>query len=779
MATNYVLTVEELEQSLPKLTGRINLKGLTDAVEIYRDAFGIPHVRATNKVDAFFAQGFATAQDRLWQMDYDRRRGTGRWAEVAGPSALEGDKLMRRFRLEPSARRDYQSVGKETRSMLDAYAWGVNAFIESTESLPIEYKIAGLAPEPWQPWDGLVVYKVRHILMGVFESKVWRAQMVRHLGPEKAATLFPGYQPGQPLILPPGTPYGGLLDIGLEQLRKGASALNYLSETDSGSNSWAISGSRTASGYPILAGDSHRALDTPNVYYQNHLACPEFDVIGLSFAGVPGFPHFGHNPWVAWSVTHTGADYQDLYIERFKEGDSAYYLYQDQWLRAEVYQETIKVRGGQDVPLKVWVTHHGPVISGDPLIGVAISFRYTATNGPSVWPETLGAMLTAKNSDELMESMREWVDPCNNFLFADVHGNIGYLCRGKIPLRPKQNAWLPVPGWTGEHEWQGEIPFEELPRSINPKEGYIATANNKPVGDDYPYFIAVDFAPSFRVERVTKGLLALENPNAEDMVKIHSERISIPAQTYIKLLKNVEPQEELSNRAREKLLAWSGKMDADAIEPTIYSAVRDALLHEVLAHNLGDALTKLAWDPANRGRGVFLNRFKALLISMIEADDRSLLPLGENWTTLAARSLTKGVSTLRESLGPKLEDWVWGKVHQARPGHTLSSAFPHLADSLDPPPIPMSGDGDTPLAGSYSPAEFAKVGGLSVARYSFDLADWSSCLWVVPLGSSGHPGSPHYHDQSESWRQVQMVPMYYDWERIVNLRETEQKLTPI
>ena len=215
---------------------------------------------------------------------------------------------------------------------------------------------------------------------------------------------------------------------------------------------------------------------------------------------MPGFPHFGHNPWVAWSVTHTGADYQDLYIERFKDGDSAYYLYQDQWLRAEVYQETIKVRGGQDVPLKVWVTQHGPVISGDPLPGAAISFRYTATDGPSVWPTILGDMLTAKNNDELMESMREWVDPCNNLLFAYVAGNIGYLCRGKIPLRSKLNAWLPVPGWTGEHEWQGVIPFEELPRSVNPKERYIATANNKPVGDGYPHFIAVDFAPGFRVE---------------------------------------------------------------------------------------------------------------------------------------------------------------------------------------------------------------------------------------------------------------------------------------
>jgi len=772
------LKIEDLQRNLPKLTGSVKLKGLTDLVEIYRDEYGIPHVRAANRLDAFYAQGFVTAQDRLWQMEFDRRRGMGRWAEVVGSSEVEQDKVMRRFRMEASAMDDYRAVGEETRSMLDAYAKGVNAFINSTDRLPVEYEIVGLEPEPWQPWDGLVVYKVRHIFMGVFESKVWRAQLVRGLGPEKAATMFPGYQPGHLLILPPGTPYDGPANDGLDQLSEGVSALNGLHETDSGSNSWAISGSRTASGKPLLAGDSHRALDTPNVYYQNHVACPEFDVIGLSFAGLPGFPHFGHNEWVAWCVTHTGADYQDLYVERFKPDDSAYYLYQDQWLRAEVHQEIIKVRDGDDIILKVWSTRHGPVISGNPDAGDGISLRYVATDGPSVWPESIGQMLTAKNSDDLIDSMREWVDPCNNFLFADVHGNIGYQCRGEIPIRSEQNARLPAPGWTGEHEWQGKIPFEELPRSVNPTQGYIATANNKPVGDDYPHFIAVDFAPGFRVERVTRGLLSMDNPSAGDMAKIHAECLSIPAQAYIGLLKKLEQSEDLPGKAREKLLAWSGRMDAEAVEPTVYSCFRDALLFSILKHNLGDALTAQAWDPTDRGRGVFLSRLKTLLVSMIEEDDTSLLPPGDDWASLANRSLNDGVATLQTLLGPNIEEWVWGRVHRAQPSHSLSKAFPHFAYLLDPPPIPMSGDGDTPLAGSYSPAEFAKVGGLSVARYVYDLSDWNNCLWAVPLGSSGHPGSPHYYDQSEIWRQIQMVPMNYDWDQIIALRETQQRLVP-
>lgn len=773
-----MITHEDLKRALPRLDETVRLGGLKSQVNVYRDGLGIPHIQASGEMDAFYAQGFVTTQDRLWQMEYDRRRGAGRWAEAVGLTALAQDKLMRRFRLEASARADYQAVSGHTRDMLDAYAAGVNAFIDTTSDLPIEYRITGLEPEPWQPWDGLVVYKVRHILMGVFESKLWRARMVSKLGAERAAKLFPGYQPGQLLILPPGDIYSGPLEDGLEELSRGAASLNYLNEEDGGSNSWVISGSRTASGKPLLAGDSHRGLDTPNVYYQNHLACPEFDVTGLSFPGVPGFPHFGHNQWVAWCVTHTAADYQDLYIERFNEDDPQYYLHKGDWRRAERHHQKIKVKDSAEVEMDVWVTHHGPVISGGPQQGTGLAFKYTATDGPSAWSDILWQMLRAKNADELIESQRDWVDPCNNFLLADVHGNAGYQCRGQIPIRSMANAWLPVPGWTGEHEWQRHIPFDELPRSLNPDAGYIATANNRPVAEDYPYYIAIDFTPEFRVKRVTEGVLSLEKPSASDMPQVHAQRVSIPAETYIELLRRVEPQDEMSVRAKEMLLAWSGSMDADRVEPAIYSSCRDALLKEILEHNLGPELAHEAWHPADRGLGSFGNRLKARLVAMINDDDCRLLPPGEDWPSMMARALSRGVAALSKSLGGDIGEWRWERLHQARPRHNLSTAYPELSVSLDPPPIPASGDGDTPLQGGYSPADPATLTSLSVARYAYDLADWDKSLWVVPLGSSGHPGSKHYHDQSETWKRVEMLPMLYSWDRIIAESETQQKLEP-
>ena len=796
-----MLTQANLSSHLPRTTGKVHLRGLSAAAEVYRDGWGIPHARTSSEIDAFFVQGFITAQDRLWQMEFDRRRGSGRWAEVVGESALEQDTLMRRFRLVDSARADYEAVSARTRQLMDAYAAGVNAWVATADdeyALPIEYAITGLNPEPWQPWDGLVVFKVRHILMGVFESKIWRAKLVKALGAEKAALLSPGYQPGQFQILPPGSQYEGELDDYLSEMMAGAQALNYLNETDSGSNSWVLSGERTATGKPLLAGDSHRALDTPNVYYQSHVACPEWDVIGLAIPGVPGFPHFGHNDRVAWCITHLSADYQDLYIERFGgQGSSSHRLPDNraegisrfnaasgsQWQSSNPREETIKVKGGADHHMTTWATRHGPVIAGGPPSGYGIAFKYTATDGPKPWPDVIPTMLRAKDGHELADSMRGWVDPCNNFLFADVEGNIGYLSRGEVPVRSLRNARLPVPGWTSDHEWEGNIPFNEMPRSINPPEGYFVTANNKPVGDDYPHYISSEFTPGFRAERVTRALLALEKPTAADMAWVHSERFSIPARAFVEYLRDnrseIKTEGVHGALALEKLLAWDCRMDADGVAPTIYSAFRDALLRRIYVHNLGEELTEEAWHPANRGTGAFMARLRTQLIYMFPEDDRRLLPPGETWPSIMSGAVAEGVANLRAALGDGVDRWRWDILHQARPQHTLSGAFPGMADMLDPPPIPMSGDGDTPLAGAYSPADPATVGGLSVARYAYDLADWDNSMWAIPLGASGNPGSPHYHDQSETWRRVEMIPMEYGWEGIKARSQSHQTLEPV
>jgi penicillin G amidase len=773
------LSREDLRAAVPSTAGSVRVAGLAGEVEIFRDDLGIPHVRAGSARDAFFGQGFAHAQDRLWQMDYDRRRAAGRWAEWAGKAWVDQDVFMRRLGLPQTAEADYAAFDDETRAMFDAYAEGVNAFIASGAALPAEYALVGATPEPWRPWDGCAVYKVRHVLMGTLGTKLWRARLMQQFGPEMVLKLRAGAQSPAPVIASPGVDFTALPDPA-EELT-GAELVAGLWEM-AGSNNWSLHGSRTASGKPLLAGDPHRMLDVPNVYYQNHVACPEWDVVGLSFAGVPGMPHFGHNADVAWGVTHAGADYHDLYVEKFAAGDPGCYEFKGEWLAAERRRETIAVRGGDPVEIDVTVTRHGPIVVGDPASGHALALRYTATDGPNRGFATFLPMLRATNVDELDATMRDWVDPGNNFMMADRHGTIGYLMRGRVPVRPRANGWLPVPGWTGEYEWDGDIPFEALPRGRNPETGWFATANNRIVEDSYPYYVALDWAPPSRAQRVVARVKDLTGATVADMASIHAERVSLPSRVFVAALDTIEPTDERAAEAKRLLQAWDGAMDADSVAATLYGVWREQTAATLIDST---ALAKLRAIPAANDplplRALSLgSRLRAAVPALIARDDTSLLPPGETWAGLLGRALDRTIAWLTERLGPEMDAWTWGTLHSTAPKHTLAGTFPDLAELLNPPAVGFGGDGDTPQAAAYAGLEgtgFALIG-TAVARYCFDTSDWDNSGWVVPLGASGHPGSPHYADQVEAWREVRLVPMRYDWGRIAREAETVQRLSP-
>jgi penicillin amidase len=579
------------------------------------------------------------------------------------------------------------------------------------------------------------------------------------------------------LIVPPGVEYRGPALDGLKELTAGEAALAHLPEWENGSNNWAVAGARTASGKPLVAGDPHRPLDTPNVYYQNHLACPEFDAIGLSFPGCPGFPHFGHNQAVAWCVTHTAADYQDLYIERFDRADPSRYEFRGEWRQAETSRETIRVSGAAAVEIELTTTHHGPIVLGDPKAGYGFAFRYTATAGPNLGFECFLPMLRATSADALEGAMRSWVDPVNNFVFADVHGDIGYRTRGQVPIRPMANAWLPVPGWDGAHEWEGMIPFDQMPVLRNPAIGFVATANSKVAGPEYPHYIGLDFAPDFRTRRVVGHLRNARGATVADMAAIHADRVSIPAREFVQILNQISPPDPHAEAALKELLAWDGVMDRDSVPATIYAGFRERLLRQLMEPILGP-LTAEAFAGAPRGAVAHMSRIRARLAEMIRGNDRTLLPAGGEWPAAIARALSAAVDELRAALGPDVSTWRWGRIHATQPQHTLSAAFPALANLLNPPPLPMGGDGDTVQAASFIAGAGYGVTVTSAARYVFDLGDWDRSAWVVPLGSSGHPGSPHYADQAKAWGEVQLLPMRYDWKRIRKEAETQQVLEP-
>jgi penicillin amidase len=771
------LTRDHLHAALPDLSSPLRVPGLEAPVEIWRDSHGIPHSRAASLHDAFFAQGFVHAQDRLWQMEYDRRRACGRWAEIAGAAALALDMQMRRFALAASARADYAVVNAETRAMLDAYAAGVNAFLATTAALPIEFALVGVRPEPWEPWDSCAVFKVRHILMGTWQMKAWRARLLRHLGAERTAALCPGTPERPMLIIPPGVPYDGPPLDGLRELSSTETTIASLPEWESGSNNWALAGTRTASGKPLVAGDPHRPLEVPNVYYQEHLACPDFDAIGFGFPGVPGLPHFGHNRDVAWCVTHTAADDQDLYIERFDRQNPGRYDFQGQWLPAACRRELIRVRDGTAVEIDLTATRHGPVVLGDPRTGHAFALRYTATTEPNRTFEALLPMLRASSAGALEAAMRPWVDPVNNLVFADVHGAIGYRMRGALPVRAPANAWVPVPGWDGAHEWQGVVPFEQMPAIRDPDVGFVLTANSRVTGADYPHYIGIDFAPDFRTRRLVERLRPLERATAADMAAVHADRLSLPAVELREILKDLSPRAPREARAREILLAWNGEMTPDSAAATIYAAFRERLMRTLLTPILG-ALAGEAFAPTPSAGVTHMARLRADLFRMVARDDRRLLPDGAAWPPVLGAALEDTVAELCERLGPDQTSWRWARVHVTGPKHTLSAAFPERALLLDPPSVAVGGDADTVQVAGFVPAAGFGVTLSSVARYVFDLADWDRSAWIIPLGSSGHPGSPHYADQATPWSEVRLVPMRYDWGQIRATAASHQTLSP-
>ncbi len=724
--------------------------GLDGEVVIHRDAWGIPHVRATTARDAFVGQGFVQAEDRLGQLEYDRRRAYGRWAEVSGRGALGFDVFARRCGLGPAARREFDAMAPEAQEPLIAFAKGVNAFLGTGAPLAPDLRVAGITPEPWSPWDCCAVFLVRHVAFANWQRKLWRGRLAVALGGEAVARLEGDDASDVPLIVPPGSWWRAAPrdPNGLDPV---TSATAPLVETAHGSNAWVVSGTRTASGLPLLAGDPHRLVEAPGVYYQIRLACPEFDAFGLAFVGVPGLPHFGQTEHVAWGVTNANGDYQDLYVERFRSDDTLQYETPSGWLVPAHRTETIVVRGDADVVIDCLETRHGPIVFGDPAHGHAVALRSTALVEPSTGLSVLAPMLRATDVDELDEIMRSWVDPANNLVSADTAGNIAYRTIGRIPVRSRANAWGPVPGWTDDHEWRDVVPYDALPRARNPEGGLIVTANQRIVGDDYPHYLGFDYARPDRAMRLHDRLDDVAAADVGAMADVHRDRRSLPADVWAERLSRLDGADEWERLAIAALRAWDRVMDVDSVAATVYMMVRDAA-GRVIAHDprLAALRAPIAGEPTATFAPLEM-RLWPLLTCLLASDDPLLLRASQTWDDVLAIALSDGVSVLRTVLGDEPAAWRWGALHVCSPRHPLSAVHPETGGALDPPGVEMGGEWDTVFSAAHPAGSGFTVTTASVARYVFDLDGRRSSSWVVPLGASGAAGDPHFADQQRAW----------------------------
>ncbi|HVA92815.1 MAG TPA: penicillin acylase family protein, partial [Chloroflexota bacterium] len=524
---------------LPETRGVMQAPGLHGRVLIERDSWGIPHIRAEHAEDLYFANGFVHAQDRFWQMEMNRRVGNGTLSELFGPATIEADRLMRHLGLRRVAAEEARLMPGEMRVLLGAYCRGVNYCLSRRPSrLPLEFSIVRAMPppmfrwrpDPWEMVDTLVFGKV----MALGLSSNWSAELVRsavleRLGPERAVALEPINGAGLSLVL------GGehVPDALIRRLRDSYLELHpFLTATGVGaggfSNNWVVAGSRTASGKPLLANDPHLTIQIPSIWYELELNGGGFDVTGAGFPGAPGVV-IGHNRHIAWGVTAACLDVQDVVIERINPANPAQYFYRDEWRDGQVVREEIKVRG-RSAPIlaDVLITHHGPVIG--PIIPGeerALALRWTALE-PGTLVQSVPAYNRARDWSEFTAALRLWDVPSHNFVYADVEGNIGYYTPGKAPVRSRGTGAVPVPGWTGEYEWVGVVPFEELPHAYNPPGGQIVTANNRLVGDDYPHHLGDDWLAGYRARRITDLLAARGERTVEDFRRVQLDRYSLP-----------------------------------------------------------------------------------------------------------------------------------------------------------------------------------------------------------------------------------------------------------
>ena len=754
--------------ALPRVAGQVTLPGLSAPVEILRDADGVPHVRAATSADALCALGYLHAQDRLWQMEFQRRVGHGRLAEVLGPAALDNDRLFRVIGFTHNARQMWAGAPAAARAPVEAYLRGVNAFIESHGGarLPVEFALLGVTPEPWRPEDVLVWGRVMSWELSTnWRDELLRARVAARAGEDAADALMPASTRGSPVVVPEfdvpaGSPRAHAsarspLDratlAALARAAEGLAGLRVIDTAVAASNNWVVSGTRTDTGKPLLANDPHLGTQMPALWYLAHLQGGALDAIGATMPGLPGVI-IGHNARIAWGVTNVMTDNQDLFVERLNSRDEA--LSGDTWEPMRRRLEVIRVKGRPDEVLPVRETRHGPLVS-DVLPGAtqALALSWSALKVPDASFEVYLALDQARSWVEFEAALQRYRAPMQNFVYADVDGNIGYFAPGAIPIRPVGDGRLPVPGWTGEHDWAGEVPPPLWPRSLNPSRGFIVSANNPVVSEHYPHAISTNWEPGYRAARIVELIEGAERLSVDAASRMQADVRSGQARELLPWLLRTPPLDAASRRALERLQAWDGELSARSAAAAIY----EAWIARVSARLFEDELGESLWREYSRQPHWVV---KGLHRVVAQGPDRWCddvrTPPAETCGEVVGRALAEAVSSLALRQGADMAGWQWGRDNVVWFPH-LPFHFSAVLRPLASRSVPAGGDavtvnpvmriGDRVIASSY--------------RQVVDLADFDRSRFVLTTGQSGQPASPHYADQLARWSAVRYLPMRF------------------
>lgn len=764
--------VSQLEQmaagALRPIDGKLNLDGLKQEVEIVTDRAGCPHVYASETEDLYFAQGYLHATERLWQTDFTRRVALGRLSEILGEAVLPLDKFFRTIGINRMVREGIKKVDPITEQVARPYHAGFSAGIAS-QPFPVEYQFLSLEPDFPTDYDqGETIFSIG-LLMSFLLSPNWDLELLRSwlndaVGPERARLLSGFAQSGSPSTIIGTGQFPGMI----KSLLDAASAAG--KGPGIGSNNWVVSGSRTTTGMPLLCNDPHLKIQMPGIWMQMHLTGPDIDVTGVTLPGAPGVV-IGHNRRIAWGFTNTQADIIDLRVERLSD-DSTHYEFEGETKPLEVIDEPVLVRyESEPRPFEVKATRNGPLIHStvvgtinpevkEDAIGGAISLRWVQAD----LPFSLGSsylLNRAENYKQFREAAATWPVAGQNMVYADVDGNIGYQFTGAVPNRSASGTGAsPAPGWNSDADWQGTIPFEELPRAFNPEAGFIATANNKMVEADYPYVITGDWEPPHRINRIVALLSDKEKMSVQDMIDIQLDTHSSIAEGLIPLFLGATLEEAVEHPARTAIQEWDLRMDAGSAGALVFAVWASRVAANLFGAKLGEDLfevyfSKRAWTTlwGFDAMTEILTNPSAYWVGGDGTDNRAAAD------ALIARSFTEAIKEVEELVGEDPDGWRWGAVHRLHLQHALASAMPPLADLLSWGPMESPGGDDTVNRGIFNPGENYNSSAISSYRQIIDLADFDRSLAILPGGNSGNPASPHYKDQADLWLRGEYLPM--------------------
>ncbi|MBV7333558.1 penicillin acylase family protein [Chloroflexi bacterium TSY] len=773
-----------LRSSLPQTSGSISIDGLDGTVDIIRDEDGVPHIFATTDHDAFFALGYVHAQDRMWQMEFQRRVGAGRLSEILGEQTLKIDQFLRTVGVYRAAQAAWPALNAQAQDTLDAYASGVNSWLKQNHTLPVEFLVLGVEPEPWTVFDSLVWVKMMAWdLGGDYDEELLRLKLGQILGPERANDLLQPYPVDGINILAQTRSADPLVATVLE-IDTILQRDFHLGGIDVGSNNWVISGDWTESGQPLLANDPHLGSRIPSVWYLAELQGDNLHVIGATLPGLPGIA-IGHNEQIAWGLTNVDPDVQDLYIERLNPANPNQVEVNGEWQDMEIIEELISV-DGMDEPIR-WAaraTRHGPLISDVSETTLPVSMRWTALAPNDTTFEAFLAINYARNWIEFKDAMRDYVAPSQNFVYADVEGNIGYFVPGQIPIRNQGTGAFPSPGWNDEYGWTGFIPFEDLPQAFNPDQGFIASANNRVVDDSYPYFLSNSWSPLYRAERIMQLIAELtadgRKVTMSDMMAIQADQRSTQVDALLpNLLSTIgdalegttQEEDEKSirrNQALSFLQNWDRTSSGTSPAAAIYEAWFVHLGRAVFEDDLPEGLFK---EVANRKHPTLLAEIYANPDEHAGWCDNVRTPSTENCADLAQLALDQALDDLRDRLGQDMDQWQWADLHKTQYPHNPFSQVPFLRPFFHRS-IETGGNTYTINVAPVNFDDLYNQNWVPSYRQIVDLANLDKSLFMHTTGQSGHLLSDHYDDLIERHRDVVYLPMHFGREKVAGERLT-------